>query len=539
MELSRRSFFKLSAAGVAAYTLSGPGNLFASVERMWADQKAFVPGKAPQGGLIRRENGTMRVCGYPVRWWEKQFGLPLCINYAPEISRRLENFKSVFQKRYPEGEIRYAVKANTHPMILSLVRDAGAGADVASDNEALCALQARLDPFHLDVNGNNKSDALIQLALDKGMLLVADSIEEFLKISEMSAACSSKPRMLLRLSGYDLKNVTYEGVFTAGKWCKFGADIQDLPHFYDLLPKHGHVDFLGFHTHIGSQVSQVEPYRIVLGKLLEFSKTVNDKGGNCRMINIGGGFPVNYYPTRKAWEEALSQIRNGYEAARKGDMSKVWVWGNSPAMFMDPATGKIDLNFWCGEDSYSPYPEHQMLDAILTGEVSLFGKRMKAVAALESLGRPALVIEPGRSIAESSGVLLMKATGFRKVYGEHHMISMDAGSVNYADALEKDYLMRQWILTESLDQKDERPYDAFLVGRLCFNSDIINRTKVRFERKPRPNEIILCRDCGAYAAHFYAANTNSFPRPSRVICYGDGSISYLKKKDTYDEIFSE
>ena len=115
---------------------------------------------------------------------------------------------------------------------------------------------------------------------------------------------------------------------------------------------------------------------------------------------------------------------------------------------------------------------------------------------------------------------------------------MDAGCLNYDSALEKDFLMRRWILTENLDREKGNPFDAFLVGRLCFNADIISRVKVRFERKPDLGEIVLVTDCGAYTAHFYAANTNSFPRPSRVICYGDGSISYIKKKDTYDDIFS-
>lgn len=538
MKLSRRSFVKLSAAGIAASTLSRPGSLFASVERMWADQKAFVPTSGAPEGLILQQDGSIRVCGYPVRWWEKQFGLPLCINYAPDIRQSLQDFKSVFQKHYPEGEIRYAAKANAHPTILSLVREEGAGADVASDNEARCALEAKIDPAHLDVNGNTKSDELIRLALAKGMLLVADSIEEFQKISQMAKGCSTKPRVLLRLSGYDLKNVTDEGVFTAGKWCKFGASIQELPHFYNLLPQHRHIDFLGFHTHIGSQISDVAPYLIVLGKLIEFSKTLNEKGGNCRMINIGGGFPVSYYPTRKEWEEALSRIRRGYDLAQKGDASKVWVWGGAPAMFMDPATGKIDLENWSGEESYSPYPQHHMLEAMLTGQVTVFGKKMNTVTALENLGRPDLVIEPGRSIVETSGVLLMKINGIRKVNGDHNMISVDAGCVNYDSALEKDFLMRRWMLTENPDRAKGNPFDAFLVGRLCFNSDIISRVKVRFERKPDLGEIVLARDCGAYAAHFYAANTNSFPRPSRVICYEDGSIAYIKKKDTYDDIFS-
>jgi len=255
MQISRRSFVKLSAAGIAASAMVSPSHIFASVERMWADKKAFIPGLAKGSTFINQQGGNILTAGYPVQWWADKFGLPLCINYAPDICQNIQNFKDVFKKFYPKGEIRYAVKANTHPTILSLVREEGAGADVASWNEMRCALQAKINPKHLDVNGNSKPDELIKMALKNKMLLVADSIEEFLHISELSKQYSSKPRVLLRTVGYDLKNVTDEGSFTAGKWCKFGTDIKDLPHFYSLLPKHPHIDFLGFHIHIGSQIT--------------------------------------------------------------------------------------------------------------------------------------------------------------------------------------------------------------------------------------------------------------------------------------------
>jgi len=539
MKLTRRSFVKLSAAGIAASTMVSPADIFASVERMWADQKAFVPSLAGGSAFIDQQGGNTLVAGYPVQWWADKFGLPLCINYAPDIRQNIRSFKDIFKKRYPKGEIRYAVKANAHPTILSLVKEESAGADVASDNEAKCALQAKIDPRDLDVNGNTKSEALIKLALRKKMLLVADSIEEFLVISELAKQYQSKPRVILRTAGYDLKNVTDEGVFTAGKWCKFGTAISDLPQFYSMLPKHPHIDFLGFHVHIGSQITAVEPYLIVLGKMIEFSKALNEKGGNCRMLNMGGGYPVSYHRTREEWDKQLDRIRTGYTLAQKGDDSETWVWGGTPAMFMDPATGKIDLNDWSGEESYSEHPQHHMLEAILTGEVQVFGKTMKTIEALKSIGEPVFVIEPGRSIAETSGVTLMKVTGIRKVNGDHNLIAMDAGAVNYDSAVEKDYLMRRWMLASDMDQKDSEPFDTFVAGRLCYNGDIISRLKIRFPRKPKVGDIVLIPDTGAYSAHFYAANANSFPRPARVICYEDGSVAYIKKEDTYDEIFSQ
>lgn len=132
-------------------------------------------------------------------------------------------------------------------------------------------------------------------------------------------------------------------------------------------------------------------------------------------------------------------------------------------MFMDPATGKIDLNDWSGEKSYSEYPQHRMLEAIFVGNVKVFGKTMKTTAALKSIGEPVIVIEPGRSITETSGILLMKITGIRKVNGDHNLISMDAGAVNYDSAVEKDYLMRHWIARCSFIIQEETK--SFPMGR--------------------------------------------------------------------------
>lgn len=538
MNISRRAFIKLMIAGVVTAKVLSPAKIFAAVKEAQKNKEIYMPGAGNAGEFLVQRSGNVLIAGNPAEWWADKFGLPLSINYAPSISKNIRDFKNIFTKYYPKGEIRYAVKANTHPAIMSLCRKEGIGADVASKNEMRCALEAKIDSQHLDVNGNSKTEELINMALNKNMLIVADSIEEFLLISKMAKNHMVKPRVVLRLAGYDLKNATAESMFTAGKWCKFGADIEDLPHFYSLLPKHPHIDFLGFHTHIGSQITSVEPYRIVLGKLIEFSETLNKKGGNCRLINIGGGFPVSYYRKKGQWDEELKRIRDGYALAQRGDDSKAWVWSGGPAMFMDPSTGIINLNEWSGEKSYSRYHQHLMLEAILAGNVTVFGKTMSTVKALKNTGEPVIVIEPGRSIAETSGISLIRVKGVRKVNGDHNLVTLDAGAVNFADAMEKDYLMRRWTLVSEINKPGTKPFDAFLAGRLCYNGDIIRRLKIRFPRAPRKGDIVMVYDTGAYSPHFYAANTNSFPRPARVMSYENGSVEFLRKVDSYDEIFS-
>lgn len=65
-----------------------------------------------------------------------------------------------------------------------------------------------------------------------------------------------------------------------------------------------------------------------------------------------------------------------------------------------------------------------------------------------------------------------------------------------------------------------------------------SRYKIQFQRKPERGDVLLTLDTGAYSPHFYVANTNAFPRPPRVLVQEDGSVEYLKKRDTFEEIYS-
>jgi hypothetical protein len=65
-----------------------------------------------------------------------------------------------------------------------------------------------------------------------------------------------------------------------------------------------------------------------------------------------------------------------------------------------------------------------------------------------------------------------------------------------------------------------------------------SRYKVELARKPERGDVLLTWDTGAYGPHFYAANTNAFPRPARVIVQRNGTIEYIKLRDTVDQVYS-
>jgi diaminopimelate decarboxylase len=128
------------------------------------------------------------IAGQPVDWWEAAFGLPLHVSFAPLVRRNVRAFRRTFDAVHSNGEIRFAAKAFPHPALLEIVREEGGGVDVASYNETLAALAAGHAPHALDLNGNCKEDALLDLAIERDILLVVDSLEEIRRRARVSAS---------------------------------------------------------------------------------------------------------------------------------------------------------------------------------------------------------------------------------------------------------------------------------------------------------------------------------------------------------------
>jgi diaminopimelate decarboxylase len=339
---------------------------------------------------------------------------------------------------------------------------------------------------------------------------------------------------VLRVTGFPLDKVTSPAIFTAGDWSKFGILISDIP---PLLPRLEAmpVKVLGFHTHIGSQITDLAAYQLVLGKLLELGAMLARAGHPFEAVNVGGGFPVSYV-TQSEWDEILERIRKGFIAAKNGDPSQIYLWGDAPGGFAVGPDGMLGKS-WEGELFTTPYPKETMLEAILTNDIVVNGQTLKATAALEAAGSPALMIEPGRSIVSDSGITLAGVAFEKRVAGAHNLISLDLGVVNYCEPIVA-LPARKWALATGLKRRDAEPYETFIAGNLCFSADMLSRLKVAFPRKPVRGDVLLISSTGAYNPTFFASNANSFPRPARILLEANGDWTYLKRGDTYEEIFS-
>lgn len=529
MKIDRRDFIRCGVAGVGTAACLGAGSgMPVRGEKPERDRRTGV--------FLDRAGGETRLADQPLSWWIDKFQLPLHVYSAPVIARNVNAFRQVFRELYPKGHIRFAAKACTHPAVFRIVLREGAGIDVASYYETQCALEAGADPEQLDLNGNCKEDFLIEKAIVTNMLIVADSIEEFLVVSRLAKQLGKRPRVVMRVSGFDLGPVTAEAVFTAGKWTKFGTYLEELPAFLKTLHNHPHVRLLGFHTHIGSQIADLEPYRAVLGKLIELGHLLKKTGQNCEIINIGGGFPLSYV-SREEWDRFMARTKEGYLAAQKGDTSRVFIWNNRTGGLDLGPDGRIGSSRWNDEKFYSPYPKEKMVEALLRGTVEVRGETVNTVDALAALGAPALVIEPGRSLVGDAAVTLARVSQVRKVGNMHNLTTLEMGVTSFGTALV--YMpVQRWEIASDPERKDPEPFETFVGGNLCFSGDMLARYKVPLQRKPIRGDVVLIHDTGCYEPQFFASNANSFPRPARVLAESDGKLTVMRKRDTYKDIFS-
>lgn len=529
MNIGRRDFIKYGVLGVSAAALMHPVPA--------APMSGTASPKDPGYGTFLKPSGKEAyIADRSLTWWIENYHLPLHIYFEPTITANVRAFKKVFKDLYPGGEIRFAAKACPHPAVFRAVIREGAGIDVASYYETRCALESGARPEQLDLNGNCKEDFLIMKAIGKDMLIIADNIDEFEIISAIAKKAGKAPRVIMRVSGFDLGPVTAEAVFTAGTWTKFGAPISDIPGFLSTLNRHPHIRFLGFHTHIGSQITDLEPYSAVLGKLIELGHLLKGTGRRCEIINIGGGFPVSYV-NEEEWETFTRRVREGYIASQKGDMSRVFVWHNRTGGYGAGPDGRIDTSHWNDDKFYSPYPKEKMVEAVLKGDVSVNGKKVNAVKALRALGEPAFVIEPGRSIVGDCSVTLARVSQVRNVEKHHNLVSLEMGVTNFGEALV--YMpVNRWEIINDHDRKDAKPFEAFVAGNLCFSGDMLAKYKVSLQRRPVRGDIILIHDTGSYGPQFFASNANAFPRPARVLAGADGKLTLMRKRDSYEDIFS-
>jgi len=190
--------------------------------------------------------------------------------------------------------VHFALKANNQPRILKLIKDAGLGADCVSGGEIQRAIDSGFEGNEIAFAGVGKSDEEIELGLKHDIFCFnCESVQELEVLNELAKKHGKVARIALRLNP-NVEADTHKYITTGLNENKFGINASDLDEVLDRLPDLKNLELIGIHFHIGSQIENFTPFEDLCDRANTLNNKIEDRGYNLSVINVGGGFGINY-----------------------------------------------------------------------------------------------------------------------------------------------------------------------------------------------------------------------------------------------------
>ena len=216
--------------------------------------------------------------------------------------------------KYENYHVHYAVKANANPTILSIIKDAGLGADCVSGGEVEAALKAGFAPEKIVFAGVGKSDWEIRLSLEAGISCFnVESIPELENINRIAKEMNKCASIALRINP-NVDAHTHSYITTGLSENKFGIDITLIDKVLDKLSDLNNIKLIGLHFHFGSQITDMDSFRSLAIRVNEIQEIFYRRMIIVENINVGGGLGVDYQNPDK---NSIPAFHEYFETFRK------------------------------------------------------------------------------------------------------------------------------------------------------------------------------------------------------------------------------
>ncbi|MGN0158313.1 MAG: diaminopimelate decarboxylase [Brotaphodocola sp.] len=380
---------------------------------------------------ITVQNGILHFAGQDTTKLAAKYGTPLYLMDEDKIREKCRTYKHAFEKYFgPAAQPLYASKANCFKRIYEIMKEERMGIDVVSSGEIYIAQKAGFDLSHAYFHSNNKTDDDIRYAIENGIgYFVADNAEEVKAVEAEAARQGIRQKLLLRLTpGIDPH--TYEAVATGQVDSKFGSAIEtgqadEIVAFTLAQP---HIELVGFHCHVGSQVFGEDIFERAAVVMLEFMAEIKEKYGfTAPMLDLGGGYGVRYIES-------------------------------DPYLDIETKVGQV-------------------------------AAVIQETCTRLHMDVPEIHMEPGRSIVADAGMTLYTAGTVKKIPGYKNYVSIDGGMTdNPRFALYgSDYTC---LLANKMNEDCD--FECSVVGRCCESGDIIQEHVMLPSSVGRGDIIAVC-----------------------------------------------
>lgn len=203
-------------------------------------------------------------------------------------------------QKYDRFVVHYAVKANANARVLATIHENGLGADCVSGGEIRSAIRAGFPASKIVYAGVGKSDWEIELGLDHNIFCFnCESVPELEVINELAAQRNKVARVAFRINP-NVGAHTHANITTGLAENKFGISMEDMQTVIERARAMKHVEFIGLHFHIGSQILDMGDFVALCNRINELQEKLDASGIRINHINVGGGLGIDYtHPNRQ------------------------------------------------------------------------------------------------------------------------------------------------------------------------------------------------------------------------------------------------
>lgn len=222
----------------------------------------------------------------------QQYGTPLYVYSKKAVLEAYQAYSDSFAEI--DHQICYAVKANSNLAVLKVLAEAGAGFDLVSSGELARVLAAGADPSKIVFSGVGKTVAEMKAALQAGIgCFNVESLSELDTLNTVAAELQLKAPISIRVNP-DVDAKTHPYISTGLKDNKFGISHDVAIKAYKHADSLDHLNIVGIDCHIGSQLTEIDPFVAALDKVCELIESLKQEGIELEHVDLGGGLGVIY-----------------------------------------------------------------------------------------------------------------------------------------------------------------------------------------------------------------------------------------------------
>ena len=447
------------------------------------------------------------------------YGSPLNILFPNVMDKNISNFKETLKKHHLSGKIYYAHKCNKSNSFLKQALENQINVDVASLEELKSALSNGFTGDKIEATGP-KNDDFIILGIRHNIIFNVDNLEEIKKINYFKEKIQTKNkiRILLRLNGFKSEETKI-----LNRNSRFGTPKSQVNKLIEYAQENDkNLEIIGISFHLDTV--NVKEKILAIENCIEIFEEMFEKGLNPYVLDIGGGFKVNYIESQEEWDNSISELK---EAILSGNNDLTW---NNTSFGLRVEKGVLRgiLNI---HDYYNEITGNQLLDEILSSRLTKFQNR--EIGEILSENMIELYIEPGCSLLDGAGINIAKVNFVKENENGDYLVGLD---MKRSDLLigEQEMFVDPILISDSKEESNGK--GVFFIGNLCMENDIIFKRKIFTEKIPQSGDLVVFVNTAGYFMDFEQSHTIKQKIATKIIVTFENEKINLYMDEHYEPL---